>query len=427
MLASLATSAGALAAFNASGGTRVSNSEATGPASFAGWLDAKADFAATGDGVADDSQSLQAAIDAGSSSYRPVILPPGVYRITRPLTVPSNTMLIGSSPGLGFGCRIEPFGCAAFIVGGKMPAFHCSIENILIWPKGNAPQFIISVDNSYSVTFRNVRIHECQDHIGRAAVLLLGEPSSGGHGKCGNIIWDNLIIRNDDAQPPVAIMATKGCGSHRFFSPDLENYAVLFEWRGGQIDLITPYTERAGRYAVNCNTDVDDSEVHFNSFGGVVDCANSGLGCAIRSSTRNFNSFGTQWGPTAELACYVYSLPGSPVWFHGLVPNVGNSGRARFSGVPGWRRTVGFAQQALTGSKAIEVLIPPNERVEERITIAGVLAGQFWARVTINADSLGVQLSAFVSSTDTVTIVAQNGGSAPALMKGLLFVECGVA
>jgi len=62
---------------------------------------------------------------------------------------------------------------------------------------------------------------------------------------------DNLIIRNDAGQPRVAILATKGCGSHRFIAPDLE--ITRYFWNaGGQIDLVCPYTERAGRFAVNC-------------------------------------------------------------------------------------------------------------------------------------------------------------------------------
>src|SRR5208337_2200455 len=110
---------------------------------------------------------------------------------------------------------------------------------------------------------KGIRIHESQAGLRRAAVLLLGDASSGGHGPCSNIIWENLIVRNDVAQPPVAVLASRGCGSHRFYSPDLENFQVLLEWQGGQIDLIAPYTERAGRYAVNCSLAADDGNAYF--------------------------------------------------------------------------------------------------------------------------------------------------------------------
>jgi hypothetical protein len=426
MLASLAAGVGVLTVMDAKGGAEAPHCHSSCPTEPGGWLDARTDFRAAADGSTDDSRPLQDAIYAGSSAARPVMLPPGVYRITRPLEIPPNTMLVGSSLGLGFGCRIEPDGCAAFIIGGVKPSFHCSIENLMIWPKGTAPDFIVSIDNSYSITFRNVRIHDCQERIKHAAVLLLGDASTGGHGRCADIIWDNLVVRNDNGQPPIAILAHRGCGSHRFYSPDLENFGVLLEWQGGQIDLIAPYTERAGRYAVNCNTDLDDLDVHLNTFGGTVDCAPSGLGCAIRSSTRNFNSFGTIWAGTAELAVYVYSLPGQSAWFHGLVPNLSGAGKARFSGVPGWRRVVGFSQNPFTASKPVEAQIPSRGQLEERVAVPGVTAGEFWVRAAMTGGARGVQLSAFVSDADMVTVIVQNSLDSPVSLKGLVYVECGV-
>jgi hypothetical protein len=42
--------------------------------------------------------------------------------------------------------------------------------------------------------------------------LLIGAPKSGGHGRCSNIIWDNLVIRNYNGQPAVALFAASGSG-----------------------------------------------------------------------------------------------------------------------------------------------------------------------------------------------------------------------
>ncbi len=49
------------------------------------------DFGAVGNGLADDTAAIQAAIDAGNY----VFLPPGTYRITSPIIIKDNTGLIG--------------------------------------------------------------------------------------------------------------------------------------------------------------------------------------------------------------------------------------------------------------------------------------------------------------------------------------------
>ena len=55
------------------------------------------DFGAVGDGVADDTIAIQAALDSGSVS---VYMPPGTYKITTSLTVTSGDGLIGAGIGL---------------------------------------------------------------------------------------------------------------------------------------------------------------------------------------------------------------------------------------------------------------------------------------------------------------------------------------
>ncbi len=57
------------------------------------------DFGAVGDGVADDTAAIQAAIDSltGSNGHRIVYLPNGTYKITRPLRLFANQGLVGES------------------------------------------------------------------------------------------------------------------------------------------------------------------------------------------------------------------------------------------------------------------------------------------------------------------------------------------
>jgi hypothetical protein len=334
-------------------------------------------------------------------------------------------MLVGSAPGLGFGCRIEPVGCPALVIGGTSTSFHCSLENLMIWPRGAAPDHLISIDNSYSVTFRNIRIHEAQNGLKRAALLLLGDAAAGGHGPCANIIWDNVIIRNDSGQPPIAILAARGCGSHRFIAPDLENYQVLLEWQGGQLDLLAPYTERAGRYAVNCDPHIDDHTAYLNTFGGTIDSAKSGLGCAIRETTRNFNSFGTLWGATSGRAAYVYSLPPRPITFHGTGPFSRDTGGGIFSGVSGWRDAILFPQLSVKRSRSLQLVVPAHDQRDLDISLPGVSPGTYWARVMFNLPLSTVQLTAHVRDQDTVTIAAYNLGNKEVRLNGTVTIECG--
>jgi len=420
LLAQLAAGGGAIASMTPASRAHAATLTTSQNERLNGWYDLKGDFNAIGNGAADDTDALQTAIDSGSKNVRPIAIPPGAYKTTRALRIPSNTMLFGSAPGLGFGCRLEPTGCPAFVVGGAESSFQCSIDNLMIWPKGPAPDFLVSIDNSYSVTFRNLRIHDAQQRLGRAAVLLLGAASSGGHGSCTNVIWDNLVVRNDTRQPAVAVLAANGCGSHRFLTPDLENFGVLLDWRGGQLDLIAPYAERAGRFAVNCNPDPGEPDAYLNTFGGIFDTAKSAIGCVIGATARNFNSFGTQWGASGAHAAFIYGLPAGPVTFHGMKA-------PRFGGIEGWRRYVAFPQGVIGTSRASALDVPADAHAQMDIEVGEVEVGTYWARVAINADSTGALLSAYVSKPGVVTVVATNLTHNAITLRGVFTVECGAA
>ena len=52
------------------------------------------DYGAIGDGVADDTAAIQAAVNASKSVYFPV----GKYRLTSSITLQSNQILLGAGP-----------------------------------------------------------------------------------------------------------------------------------------------------------------------------------------------------------------------------------------------------------------------------------------------------------------------------------------
>lgn len=93
--------------------------EFVGP--FASWANAKRDYGAVGDGVADDTDAIQRALDDLSSGgeVKTLFLPTGVYRITRTLKLhnaiyvniigedPDNTIIRWDGPGGGVMIHID--------------------------------------------------------------------------------------------------------------------------------------------------------------------------------------------------------------------------------------------------------------------------------------------------------------------------------
>jgi Pectate lyase superfamily protein len=398
------------------------------------WINVKTDFNAVGNGVTDDTNAFINAIAAGSANQKPIFVPPGGYIISQPLTIPSNTMIVGSNEGLGFGCVLKPVNCAAFNIGiGSAWSFHSSIRNLMIWPQGAASSHVISINKCYSVVLGNIRIHTSDSSWipTIATILLKGDPSLGGtgNGASNNIIWENLIVRSDSGQPTTCILAEAGCGSHRFIHPDLENYGTLLNWQGGEIDFVLPYTERAGYRAVDTTSlSTTDTSAYFKTYGGKIVSAHSGVACALGANTRNFNSFGTEWKnpDNTKFAVYAYGIPARPQVFHGVTPDFGATGNSRFGGVANWQRGVAFPDYLLKTSDTWAVTVPSKGQAEKTVSVNGVGPGAHWARVNFSSNLNGLQLSAYVSSSDTVTVVAQNNKSSSETINGTLFIEAGL-
>jgi Pectate lyase superfamily protein len=75
-------------------------SAATFDGPFASWVNLKTVFGAKGDGVADDTAAIQAALNSVAQSHAVLWIPKGTYLISRPLTVTSvsNFTMLGEDP-----------------------------------------------------------------------------------------------------------------------------------------------------------------------------------------------------------------------------------------------------------------------------------------------------------------------------------------
>lgn len=70
-------------------------------------------FGAKGDGVSDDSNAIQTAIDSNNRVFIPI----GVYKIQNSLTIPSYTYISGVN--YGYGTKLIADGCDAFVIEGN--------------------------------------------------------------------------------------------------------------------------------------------------------------------------------------------------------------------------------------------------------------------------------------------------------------------
>ena len=84
-----------------------------------------------------------------------------------------------------------------------------------------------------------------------------------------------------------------------------------------------------------------------------------------------------------------------------------------------------IVRPTLNASTAWSVTVPNLGQSTTTISVPGVITGSHWARANMSVTLGGVQMSAYVSAADTVTVVAQNNQSSSVGLNGTLFVEAG--
>lgn len=129
------------------------------------WVSVK-DFGAVGDGVADDTAAIQAAVDAAIASRRSLFVPRtsqgalGMYRITAPITISAGIRIFGDGTNYcGFLCD----GCSGIVISAGVN--FVTIENLAIV---QLARFSVGTpNNNYAITTEGTAGSLCAWHIYR--------------------------------------------------------------------------------------------------------------------------------------------------------------------------------------------------------------------------------------------------------------------
>jgi hypothetical protein len=202
--------------------------------------------ALVGNGIADDTVALQAAFDhvaatggGGAVANGPLILLPGTYRITSPITVRSGVVVKGF--GRNFSTIIKPDGCGLFIFDGSLYVggyvFRVDISDIT-WDLTTAVATdAIKMDHAYNIKFENF------NHYNQAATVTNGFNIK----TCNDIQLNSFIASAPSPSVPFCILidGTVASTSVKMIEPDLENFNRGIKTVGYvDLDIVTPYSER---------------------------------------------------------------------------------------------------------------------------------------------------------------------------------------
>jgi len=121
-------------------------------------------FGAKGDGVVDDTASIQAALNFAEGLHGVVFFPRGTFKITSPLRIAPNVHLDGL--GVGFGSVILPFNSAGISIRGidlkkyNGFGFRNRIKGVTIVMK-NAPEYpAIVINNAYTLKLEDLFVFD---------------------------------------------------------------------------------------------------------------------------------------------------------------------------------------------------------------------------------------------------------------------------
>lgn len=253
-----------------------------------------------------DHQFLQNGIDTASQSQQPWQIPQGTYNIDQPLVLKTNAQISGMGPTFG-GVVIRPRNCATFILDGddglgNNHSFFNSVRNLMVWERDSdiPAEYAVKFGKCYSNVFENVRFHEMKT----AKVF---DHQAGNNNRITNAVVYGV------GGTAITGLDISG-GSLLVDQIDLEvcwNNAVWF--RGGRLDLRSPYIERSGIAAIRFENGQNNGACSVT--GGYIGPTNTNHGLQFRDCS-GIRMFGTKvqdfpnstggwvYGTTAEAKLY---------------------------------------------------------------------------------------------------------------------------
>lgn len=272
---------------------------------------AREQFGLRGDGHADDTAALRAAlIAAGAAPQGELRLPTGTYRFTGQLVIPLGVSVFGSGPSFGTVLLADGPNAQVRLVGRESGSrgwvFRQRIVDLTIRPRPNSrsASALIEIESGYNIQLRDVLISDVP--AGMTAVALRD---------CGAVVLQNVVIRGRDdlsSQRSGKGIVVSGTSSVALYSPDIEALSRGIEVHdASQVDIFSPYMERNIVGVENSTS----TQGRLQMFGGRIFAPNDAcFGVRVSSGESKTGIWGTyiynQNGTNR-----VYAVPGATLAF----------------------------------------------------------------------------------------------------------------
>lgn len=201
---------------------------------FSAWYDAKVDFHAAGNGSSDDTSKLQSAINAAVADHLPLYIPPGTYKITTALTIPSYLKLFGA--GRNFSTVIQPNNCGLFIIDGSLYTSGwvqgIFISDLAADLTGASATNAIYINHAYNIGIRDCFFNNSGSAVGCNTLIQ----------NCNDVVLDNTSIcgnSNTISSNPLGLHIVGG--TVKLIASDCEYFIVAMKVSGtAVVDMISP-------------------------------------------------------------------------------------------------------------------------------------------------------------------------------------------